>query len=97
MVQEEKQRPTPGQRRQEEPAAVRSEQQRVEVTDVRSHRSTCTPENSGEIGEDLAFPTIEFKAFDLDVKVTGDHRKLADTKNRKHLDCTHLYWGSNQT
>lgn len=44
MVQEEKQHPTPGQRRQEEPAEVRSEQQRVEVTDVRSHRSTRTPE-----------------------------------------------------
>ena len=53
--------------------------------------------NSRETGEDSSLPTVEFKASDLDMKVKDDHRKLADMRNRKHLDCSRLYLGSNQT
>lgn len=51
---------------------------------------------TSETGEESGLPTVEFKAFDLDTKVKDDHRKLADMKNRKHLDCSCLYLGSNQ-
>lgn len=75
---------------------VRSKQQPIEVTDVHPQRSMCTPEKkkkNRKNGEDSGFPTVQFKAVDLDMKVKDDHRKLADRKVGNIWTVVVYIWG----